>query len=194
MISIVEKSLRFDFPDDWDATKFDEWSYYRGQFSRVGDAKLGCNTEGCSGIIRCPICQAERVAGNRGVDIVAIDPQAICWLIEIKDYRSTRETRFAPLAEAVTLKVRDTLGCLSAARLNASGGEREIAQRAISCTGLRIVLHLETPPTHSPLLAPAKQRADVLQRLRQFVKPIDPRPRVVSMTDREGLPWSVTEV
>jgi hypothetical protein len=194
-ITITEGALRFEFPQGWDASKFDEWSFYRGQFARVGDAEILCRAKNCGGVAHCAKCGTKRMAGTRGIDILAVDPGSVCWHVEIKDYRTTRETNFAFLADMVALKVRDTLSCLIAARLNSNDDiERHRSEQALDCSSMRIILHLEMPPTHTRLLTPKMQRALVTQRLRQLVKAIDPRPRVISMADMPGLDWSVTSV
>lgn len=36
----------FCFPDDWEASKFDEWSYFRSVMSRIVDP-LGRASHGC---------------------------------------------------------------------------------------------------------------------------------------------------
>ena len=54
----------FCFPDDWEASKFDEWSYFRSVMSRIVDP-LGRASHGC--------------------DVVALHDGDL-WLIEAKDY------------------------------------------------------------------------------------------------------------
>jgi hypothetical protein len=193
--TIVEGSLQFEFPEGWKASKFDEWSFYRNQFARVGDAEMRCNREGCGGIVECASCGRKRVAGTKGVDILALSPDSACWLIEIKDYRSTRETDFAFLADTVALKVRDTLACLAAARWNANDeAERKQATAALAAPRSRIVLHLEVPAGGRALFASSTRRANVLNRLKQLVKSVDPHPLVVSRSDNRRVPWTVSSL
>jgi len=54
----------FCFPDDWEASKFDEWAYFRSVMSRIVDP-LGRASHGC--------------------DVVALHDGDL-WLIEAKDY------------------------------------------------------------------------------------------------------------
>lgn len=191
---IVERSLEFSFPNDWEASKFDDWHFYKGQFARVGDAEIRCKQKGCGCAVQCMVCGTRRVAGTKGIDILAVDPGSVCWHIEVKDYRTTRTSDFRFLADIVALKVRDTLACLVAARLNASEEqERNRATLALGCQQLRIVLHLEMPLPRSPLFSPSTQRANVRNRMQQLVKAVDVRPLVVSMTAMEGLSWSVRD-
>jgi hypothetical protein len=59
---------------------------------------------------------------------------------------------------------------------------------------LRVVLHLEQPATHSKLFPRAIDPANVLMKLRQLVKAIDPHPLVVETHQMASLSWSVTSV
>ena len=193
MPTITEGQLKFDFPNGWQSSKFDKWIFYRNQFMRLAEASMNCRK--CKDTIRCAKCGDRKVAGTKGVDILAIAPDSICWQIEIKDYRLTRESSFAFLADEVALKVRDTLACLVAARINANdAGEKQLADAGLRCNGLRVVLHLEQPIPKSPLESLASRRANVLQRLRQLVKAIDPRPLVLAMNEMDGVVWTVTQL
>ena len=60
MPAITEGQLTFQFPGDWKATKFDDWSFYRNQFQSV-----------CS--------------GSKAVDLLAIERRVCSWHIEVKD-------------------------------------------------------------------------------------------------------------
>lgn len=192
---IIEEGLEFTFTKEWEASQFDRWSFYRGQFARFGDCEIVCSKEGCRGVARCGVCNTKRIAGNRGVDILAIGPKSVCWLIEIKDYRKTRVTNFTSLADEVALKVRDTLSCLVAAHLNANHeAEKTRAEQALGCSSMRVVLHLEVPPINRTLSPANTQRANVQQRLRQLVKAVDARARVVSIDDFAEDAWTVSQV
>ena len=124
MTHITEGLLRFEFPNDWTASKFDEWRFYRKQFIRIGNA-----------VSTCGACSNQRDAGVKAIDILAIGPGSVCWQIEIKDYRRTKTSNFLFLADEVAIKVRDTLACLAAARLNATeSDEKRTAQKALRCS------------------------------------------------------------
>ena len=169
MVTITEGSLRFHFPKPWTTTKFDDWSFYRNQFLRI--------------------------EGSKGIDILAQEKDTLCWLIEIKDYRTTRETKFEFLAQIVAYKVRDTLACLVAAKLNGNEAtEKAQAIRALASDRIRIVVHLEMPRSHRSLFPANKQRADVLQRLKQLIKAVDAHPLVVGIGEMGRCPWKVTDV
>lgn len=169
MPSLSEGQLTFNFPDNWRASKYDEWSFYRNQFQRVSDAKA--------------------------VDILAIDPGGCVWTIEIKDYRQHQRTKTIDLATEIAEKVRDSLAALVAARLNANDAEEKaMAVSALRCRGLRVVIHLEQPIKHSKLFPRAIDPADVKQRLKQLIKAIDPHPLVVEMSRMGNIIWSVREL
>lgn len=128
MPTITEGNLTFDFPEGWNVAKFDEWSFYRNQFRYL-------------------------CGGSKGMDILALDPASGClWQIEVKDYRLHRRVKAGGVAEEVVQKARDTLAALAAARTNASDdGEKAMADAALRCRRLRLVLHLEQPSTPSRL-------------------------------------------
>jgi hypothetical protein len=89
--------------------------------------------------------------------------------------------------------VRDTLAALFGAQHLANDEvERSQAKMATRAKSIRVVLHLEQPQQHSRLFPRAIKPADVLQRLKQLLKPIDPHPRVVEMASMAGIPWKVT--
>lgn len=92
MPTILESELTFQFPDEWQVTKFDQWSFCRKQFQYV-------------------------CGGSKSLDILAIGPHRSLWLIEIKDYRRHRRTKAIDIADEVAFKVRDTLAALLPARL-----------------------------------------------------------------------------
>ncbi len=79
-----------------------------------------------------------------------------------------------------------------AAKANANDpGEKAMAKAALRCPRLRVVLHLEQPAQHSKLFPRAIDPANVLQRLKQLIKPIDPHPLVLEMSRMNGVAWSV---
>lgn len=168
MPSITEGKLKFDFPDDWEVSKYDEWSYYRNQFIRT-------------------------CGGTKAIDILALEPKACCWLLEVKDYREYVRTKTIDLADEIAAKVRDTLAGLVGAQFQANEAEeKKAASQALRSRFLRVVLHLEQPTKHSKLFPRAISPAAVLQRLKQLIKPIDPHPRVVEKASMAGIPWTVT--
>ena len=83
MQTIIEDKLKFTFRDGWTVSKFDEWSFYKGQFSRVGDAQILCKN--CGGVCRCSSCGTKRVAGMRWNRYPR--DQSGVWLLAHRDQR-----------------------------------------------------------------------------------------------------------
>ncbi|MCT7975502.1 hypothetical protein [Laspinema olomoucense] len=166
MMDIQVDSLTFSFPDSWEVSKYDEWAFYRNQFSRM-------------------------LSGIKAVDLIAIEGPVI-WLIEAKDYRQQSRTKTLDLAEEVADKVLCTLAAMLPAKLNASdSSERNFAAQVVRGKRLQVVLHLEQPVTHSRLFPRAIDPSKVQLKLRTLIKPIDPHPKVVESTQMQGLPWTV---
>ena len=169
MPTVTEGKLAFTFPDTWNVTKYDEWPFYRSQFANC-------------------------CAGNRAVDFLAFDPASrTLWLIEVKDYRRHRRTKDQriPLVEEIAIKARDTLAGIFAANLDDAYAEHHHATRSLSAAKIRVVLHLEQPATKSKLFPRDYDPADVQQKLKQMVKPIDAHPGVTELSNMpRGLRWS----
>ncbi|APW60528.1 hypothetical protein [Paludisphaera borealis] len=167
MATLTEGKLRFTFAEDWTVSQYDDWGHYRNQFIKV-----------CGSI--------------KAVDVVAIEPNGCCWLLEIKDYREHVRTKTIHLADEMAEKVRDTLAGLVAAQFRADDESEKIAaKQALRATSLRVVLHLEQPTKPSKLFPRAINPATVLQRLRQLIKAIDPHPQVVETATSRNLPWTI---
>ncbi|MYD86787.1 MAG: hypothetical protein F4018_01875 [Acidobacteria bacterium] len=168
MPSLQEGELTFDFPDEGsEVAKYDEWSFFRNQFQTV------CGRAG-------------------GVDFIFVEHQRT-WLIEVKDYRHHRRTKVADLAGEIAAKVRDTLAGLAACRCNANDtDEQHVSDRALSTPAIGVVLHLEQPARHSKLFPRVADPADLTQRLKQLLKPVDPHPRVVDrLSLHPSMRWTV---
>ncbi|HEX7371108.1 MAG TPA: hypothetical protein VF284_12595 [Rhodanobacteraceae bacterium] len=119
MLSFDVDGLRFSFPDGWQASKYDEWAFYRSQFIR----------------------QANHIAA---MDAVAVSPTNEAWLIEAKDYRHPNAGKPSDLPGAVFNKVLCTLAAMLPASLRAADhDERQLSHAVVRCTSLRVVLHVE---------------------------------------------------
>lgn len=164
---IREDRLTFTFAAAAQASKYDAWSHYRNQFNSA-------------------------CGGTKAVDMVCVAGDT-AWLIEIKDYRIHARTKPIDLADEVACKVRDTLAGLVSARLNASDAdERRLADALLRKRRLRVVLHLETPRSRSRLQPQPVNRANVLHRLKQSVRAIDPHPCVVDQHSMQpDMAWTV---
>ena len=169
MNTITEGSLRFRFPDDCLASKYDDWAFYRNQFQPIAN---GC----------------------RAVDIVCVSAKA-CWLIEIKDYRQHPRTKAIDLDQELATKVRDTLAGLASAAKNANdAGERQLAGKALARKReWRVVLHLEQPTTSRRLWRTPIDVAKLSQKLRsKALKAVDAHPIICDRDSRSnGIPWTV---
>lgn len=168
MATLSVDGLEFDFSNGWKVTKYDEWAFYRRQFSKMW-------------------------MGIKALDLLAVDPQgSTLWLLEVKDYRNHQRTKTTELALEVAQKAFDTLAALLPAKANAAeDSEREMAKSSLACKKVRLVLHLEQPIKTSKLRPRAIDPAHVKQDLRRLVKAIDPHPLVVETSRMEGLAWRV---
>lgn len=167
MADIFVDGLTFSFPDGWKISKYDDWSYYRRQFS----------------------CMWAEI---KSLDLLAVDLQRNGWLIEVKDYRIHQRTKPSDLAEEVAKKVFDTLAALPPARVYANNDdERGMAQALLKVKRYRVVLHLEQPTKSSKLFPRVIDPAKVKQKLRKLLKPIDSHPMITEMAKMYNLCWSV---
>ncbi len=171
MPSLTEGKLRFDFPEGWEVTQYDSWTFYEKHFQ-------GC----CS--------------GNKAMDFLAIDPdQDSLWLIEAKDYRIHPRTKSIALWEETAVKARDTLAGLVAAKASGLEPEKTWSQRALAKAKLRIALHLEQPAKPSKLFPKGPfDLAKVQEKLKQLVRPIDAHPRVTDLKRMGRAPWSAVSI
>ncbi len=172
MPRLTEAKLACDFPPAWRVTKYDEWAFYRNQFQN-------CCT------------------GNKAMDFLAFDPaDQTLWMVELKDYRQFRRTKDdkIPLWDEVAIKARDTLAGLFAAKVEAGHNDHAFAQQSLTATKLRVVLHLEQPVTHSKLFPRVYDPADIQQKLKQLVKPINAHPLVIELNNMFRVPWTAVSI
>ena len=168
MTEIEVGDLTFLFPEDSEATKYDDWEFYTKKFQKIKD-------------------------GTKAVDILCVVPD-VAWLIEVRDYREHDRTKPSDLSEEIAGKVRDTLAGLAAASANAeSNGEREIAKRALRRRCWRVVLHLEQmQATGSALWPRGIDNAKVLQKLRGRRYAVDQNAMVRNRnSSADEVPWEV---
>lgn len=166
--TLTEGKLAYTFPAGWDSSKFDEWAFYRNQFQNA-------------------------FCGNKAVDFLAYDPTPkTLWLIELKDYRQFRRTKDEKISlwDEVAIKVRDTLSCLVAAGADTGHNQHGFADNGRKAKKLRVVLHLEQPRNHSKLFPRVFDPANVKQKLKSLVKPVDAHPVVIELNNMAGVPWS----
>jgi hypothetical protein len=156
MTELEEGNLVFNFPSNVDeVTKYDEWLFYRNQFSKLAD-------------------------GTKAVDFIFLE-QDICWLIEVKDYRVNRRTKLIDLADEISIKVKDTIAGLFAAKINANAlFEKKFAERANQKSRIRVVLHVEQPLKPSRLFPKIVDEADIKSKLKSKIRAVDPHPIVMN--------------
>lgn len=178
MTSLRVENLVFSFPGTVAAEKYDDWQHVDRDWP-------------------------DR-AGRKKVDLVVVQPASApltTWMIEAKDFRvitsPPKESNLAGLPATMANKVEDTLrGLAATAAQGQVATEKTHATFAMQAAQRRIVLHLEPHPpggTHSALF-PQKFTADVLQKLKQLVADIDPKPLVLSIarTPEAKVPWTVS--
>ncbi len=150
-MSLNVDGLTFTFDTGCAASKFDDWSFYRGHFSRMWN-------------------------GIKAVDLVALNANT-AWFVEVKDYRRNPRTKTIDLSAEVGVKVFSTLAAILPAKANATDPvESSFAHQLLRTTKVRVVLHLEQPTKHSKLFPRAIDPANVQMKLRSLLKPIDPHP------------------
>ena len=157
--------LKFDFAENWQVSKYDEWSYYRNQFAKQFD-------------------------GIKAVDLLAVSPKKITFLVEVKDYTHPDTEKPSNLPQAVADKVLNTLAALLPCSLLANdASEQAFAKQILLSKQLRVVLHMEQPRAHRPVVDPA----DILQKLKKLLRAVDAHPKVVSIQNNSILPWTVSK-
>lgn len=187
---ITEGALEFTFRDGWECSKVDDWSFYKRQFERYFDGvRLTCKK--CDAKIKCSECGEAKTIGVKAIDLLAIDPESVVWLIEIKDYRRHRRIKAIDLADEVAVKVCDSLAMFVAASKNANDPiEKNAASAVCNSSTIRVVLHLEQVQKPSRLFPRAINPANIKQRLRRLIHFVDPHPTVVETNSMRNVPWA----
>ncbi|WP_311221310.1 MULTISPECIES: hypothetical protein [unclassified Acidovorax] len=154
--------LDFVFPDAWQASKYDEWAFYRQHFSKM------CN-------------------GVKAMDVVALSPDKVAYLIEVKDYRHPDTEKPSLLPDAIATKVLHTLAALLPAKLSASDeSERVLSRQLLGCRKLNIVVHVEQSASHIPKV----DLADLKQKLKARLRSVDTHVKVTHKA-MAPQPWTV---
>lgn len=167
-ITIQEGRLRFVFPNGWIAIKYDDTSFYRNQFQKVADS-------------------------SKAIDIVALDPHSVLYLIEVKDYSVNPRTKPIELSVEVAQKVRDTLAGLVAQKANANDpSERQHASDVLQHHSLKVIAHVETPANPSRLWRNPINLQSLAMDLRGEMKAIDPHPFAMDKRGAANVAWTVS--
>lgn len=155
--------LNFTFPRTWQASKYDEWSFYREQFAKQGN-------------------------GIKAIDVLALSDAGQAFLIEVKDYRHPEAEKPSQLPEVIATKVLHTLAAMLPAKLHGNDpAEQQLAASILTCASLKVIAHIEQPRKHRPVV----DLADIKQKLRQLLRAVDAHPKIVSMANMGGLDWTV---
>lgn len=170
MTAITEGALTFTFPAGAQVCKYDEMSFYRQQFSRMGN-------------------------GIKAMDLAFVDEHTL-WLIEVKDYRQHPRTKTIPLIDELAAKLRDTLAGLMSAKCTAQVmAEKVFAQSAVRTDQIRVVLHLEQAAPVGRIAPNKILTVAKIQKMKQRLHSVDANPRVVdqqSLAQYPEMRWTVT--
>lgn len=127
------------------------------------------------------------------MDFILLEPvNRVLWLLEVKDYTTTRRTKTQCLFEEIAEKIRDSLSLLLAGSVRddpSNGGVRSFMDACAVPKDIKVVLHLEHPSKPSKMFPGVKIDADATQKLRAKVREVDPRARV-SSTSSTDMPWN----
>jgi len=164
MTALDVDGLIFTFPDTWQASKFDEWSFYRHHFMALRN-------------------------NLQAVDILVLSPEKEAFMVEVKDYRHPNAGKPSELAETILNKVLCTLAALLPARLHASTppDEKTLSKAILGCKKLNVIVHIEQPAAHLPRV----DLADLKQKLKSKLRAIDAHPKIVCMAKPLGMGWVV---
>jgi hypothetical protein len=181
MADITEGNLTFNFA--FDAIKFDDTDYYRNHFGKVHVRACRNKKNPCSRTI---------LKAVPAVDILAVNTTT-GYLIEVKDFTlETEEKRLDDLIEQFLGKVFLTLSAILPMKINATiTDEQNFADLFSKVSQIEVILHIELPPTSSPLTLASWNRSNIQIDLKRKLKG-NINPKVVSKTDLQSLPWTVT--
>lgn len=169
MVTLHVEELVFEFTEGWLAEKCDDWTFYRDKFERMGNN------------IKC-------------LDILAISPQKVAYLIEAKDYRRHKREKPSDLIDEMCMKLVGTLAMLLPGKLNSTVvSEKALCSAILNATEMHIVLHMELPPPSRRLDPVNGDSARIKMKMRERFKAICPYPKVANMDKMVGLGWTVRE-
>ncbi|KVV07605.1 MULTISPECIES: hypothetical protein [unclassified Pseudomonas] len=157
--------MTFTFPATWQASKFDEWAFFRQHFLKLRDHL-------------------------QAVDILVLSPDQIAFMVEVKDYRHPEAGKPSALAETIVNKVLCTLAALLPAKLHADTpiDEKIMSRAVLRCERLQVIVHIEQPASHQPRV----DLADLKQKLKSKLRAIDAHPKIVSMAKPLAMAWHVS--
>ena len=164
--------MRLTMPAGWWVWKYDESDFHQNQFQSFARVKA--------------------------MDAVALEQGQTLWLIELKDYRQNKRSKPSSVFDEVAGKVRDTLAGLAAARVRANvRQEKTLAQQAMTCTNVRVVLQLAQSGCPHRLFPQVIDPADGDLKLRKVVKQVDATPICAAGSlgqQNNLLPWNTVDI
>lgn len=169
MPEINVDGLLFVFPEGWEVDKFDEWAFYRNQFSKQHN-------------------------NIKAVDLLALEcSKKTLWLIEVKDFSCHKRDKTVDLSDEIFGKIISTLAALLPAKVNASKiEERNFAKKAIKESNIRVVFQVYQPQKPSKLFPKSFDESDLQKEFNISFKSIDPHALVVDGNDMpDCIPWEV---
>ena len=170
MIRIADiDGQRLNFPDGWDVATYDKLRFYKNHFQSFA-------------------------GGVKGLDVVAISPDKVCWLIEVKDYRQHKRTKLGTVFAETAAKILATLAGLAAARVRSYDSiEKSFADKALKTKSFRVVLCIDQPQHNSRLFQQIINPQTAHIKLQQAVRVIDPHARCSGAGVADiALPWTTT--
>lgn len=164
-----EGHLRFTFQDAWQVEKYDDHPFYRNRVSRLPETKA--------------------------VDFVGHAPDALYYLIEVKDFRGYRiQNKYRlttdELATEVAQKVRDSVaGVIGHKREHpAPGTLSTLAERLHQpATTIRVILWLEDDTAHDQRVWRA-QLLTITDRIKSYLNWLTTKIFVVSLSTHVDKP------
>lgn len=169
-MEIIEGHLKFLFPENVKAQKYDEMLFYRNHFNSAFN-------------------------GTKAVDILCYD-QERAWLIEVKDYRYHERTKSIDLPTEIALKVRDTLAGIICMKANSNSFDEQLfAKNFLKSEKLRIILHLEQPKNKSKLFPESIDISKLKQKMKPLLKSVDPHFIIMSKDkSSSAISWNVKSI
>lgn len=172
-VVLKEGPLKFTFQNVNFVERYENWGHYIDKFQNA-------------------------CGGSKAVDFVVVQGQNL-WLIEVKNYRQSDETErpeLEKLSKKIALKVKHTLAGLAHAALIAEDHhEKNSARRALACSSMQIVFHIEQPDYVTKLYPQIIDESNIFLSLKQAMGTIvDSNLKIISKesVDRlSGLQLSV---
>ncbi|MBU4263412.1 MAG: hypothetical protein KKC76_16260 [Proteobacteria bacterium] len=159
---------RFSFPQGWHVLPYDKSVFHRNHFQSFA-------------------------GGTKALDLVAISPEQVLWLIEIKDYIRNRRSKKGTVYSEVAEKVKSTLAGLATARIRANNNDECVfANQAMSSRDLRVVLYLDQPRHNSRLFKQVVDPRTATKQLQRAVRAVDPHAICCGHGVKDlVMPWTV---